>query len=538
MARDLYGELLSRALQRQAPPGHLAAYITPSEANRLRSEGGGVAPDGGQYMANGIPTFQETFSNEDIPESVQDRILANVLAGLEATGRSTEGVTAFGPLFTEDPNSFRTPGFSQNVTANVPQGCEGGSAAGIIGGLSGLSGLDTLSNVVTGKGLAKNLGIDIPGLFISKADGGSGFDITNIPTSLKDNFTDFLPDFVKDQFNIYPSQSASLAQGTGALTEAQGGALAEALGGEGFGAPSVNPDLALNVPTNYLGPAQGIPTAGPQGPFVSEFATSGLPPGTYTVPQTSLSATALTPAQQSMSYSAMSNPSMASAVSAAPTGLLGAAPTAAAELAASSMGGAVGAGELAGISQMASVPYTGMASLAPFAGPALLLGKVLSDISGKESTGSARQRLYPQYKDWILNDPGRFRAEIIHKPGALGPLYEHVYGRDDQGLPKWTEAERDVFRELYEGPDGLKKLAEDGITYQEVTGNLALPSDFQQPQNLTSDDIRALERIEEAKAISTPRVVYDEFGLPEINKQHWSYGPGAAQSAEIACGII
>ena len=28
------------------------------------------------------------------------------------------------------------------------------------------------------------------------------------------------------------------------------------------------------------------------------------------------------------------------------------------------------------------------------------------------------------------------------------------------------------------------------------------------------------------------------FGLPEINKQHWSYGPGAAQSAEIASGII
>ena len=485
MARDLYGELLSRALQRQAPPGHLAAYITPSEANRLRSEGGGVAPDGGQYMANGIPTFQETFSNEDIPESVQDRILANVLAGLEATGRSTEGVTAFGPLFTEDPNSFRTPGFSQNVTANVPQGFEGGSAAGIIPVLSGLSGADTLSKVLTGEGLAKNLGIDIPGLFKSKADGGSGFDITNIPTSLKDNFTDFLPDFVKDQFNIYPSQSASLAQGTGALTEAQGGALAEALGGEGFGAPSVNPDLALNVPTNYLGPAQGIPTAGPQGPFVSAFATS-------------------------------------------------AAPTAAAELAASSMGGAVGAAELAPLANMAPSAY----GMAPFALPAAALSYVLSDISGKESTGSARQRLYPQYKDWILNDPGRFRAEIIHKPGALGPLYEHVYGRDDQGLPKWTEAERDVFRELYEGPDGLKKLAEDGITYQEVTGNLALPSDFQQPQNLTSDDIRALERIEEAKAISTPRVVYDEFGLPEINKQHWSYGPGAAQSAEIASGII
>ena len=478
MARDLYGELLSRALQRQAPPGHLAAYITPSEANRLRSEGGGVAPDGGQYMANGIPTFQETFSNEDIPESVQDRILANVLAGLEATGRSTEGVTAFGPLFTEDPNSFRTPGFSQNVTANVPQGFEGGSAAGIIPVLSGLSGADTLSKVLTGEGLAKNLGIDIPGLFKSKADGGSGFDITNIPTSVKN----WLGDLFGTPTNALPSH------------------LSRDLGASQFSLPDVQADLMeanlykvgdnILLPDYFQGasglpPAQGIPTAGPQGPFVSAFATS-------------------------------------------------AAPTAAAELAASSMGGAVGAAELAPLANMAPSAY----GMAPFALPAAALSYVLSDISGKESTGSARQRLYPQYKDWILNDPGRFRAEIIHKPGALGPLYEHVYGRDDQGLPKWTEAERDVFRELYEGPDGLKKLAEDGITYQEVTGNLALPSDFQQPQNLTSDDIRALERIEEAKAIATPRVVYDEFGLPEINKQHWSYGPGAAQSAEIASGII
>ena len=510
MARDLYGELLSRALQRQAPPGHLAAYITPSEANRLRSEGGGVAPDGGQYMANGIPTFQETFSNEDIPESVQDRILANVLAGLEATGRSTEGVTAFGPLFTEDPNSFRTPGFSQNVTANVPQGFEGGSAAGIIPVLSGLSGADTLSKVLTGEGLAKNLGIDIPGLFKSKADGGSGFDITNIPTSVKN----WLGDLFGTPTNALPSH---LSRDLGA-------------------------SQVLATPTNYLGPAQGIPTAGPYGPLrpapLENITTAQLSPYQGAVDAGTRLANAI-PVQTGTSgmqgIGSITN-TMPKIASYAGSGLAG--PSAAAELAASSMGGAVGAGELAGISQMASVPYTGMASLAPFAGPALLLGKVLSDISGKESTGSARQRLYPQYKDWILNDPGQFRAEIIHHPGALGAFYEHVYGRDDQGLPKWTEAERDVFRELYEGPDGLKKLAEDGITYQEVTGNLALPSDFQQPQNLTSDDIRALERIEEAKAIATPRVVYDEFGLPEINKQHWSYGPGAAQSAEIASGII
>ena len=58
MARDLYGEMLSRALNRGAPPGHFAAYIQPDEAALLRSQGGGVAPGGGQYMANGLPSYQ------------------------------------------------------------------------------------------------------------------------------------------------------------------------------------------------------------------------------------------------------------------------------------------------------------------------------------------------------------------------------------------------------------------------------------------------------------------------------------------------
>lgn len=59
MANDLYGELLARALQRRAPPGHFPAFVTPGEANLLRSYGGGVAPGGGQYMAGGIPAFFE-----------------------------------------------------------------------------------------------------------------------------------------------------------------------------------------------------------------------------------------------------------------------------------------------------------------------------------------------------------------------------------------------------------------------------------------------------------------------------------------------
>ena len=59
MERDLYGEMLSRALNRGAPQGHFAAYITPQEGGVLRDMGGGVAPNGGQLMANGIPSFQE-----------------------------------------------------------------------------------------------------------------------------------------------------------------------------------------------------------------------------------------------------------------------------------------------------------------------------------------------------------------------------------------------------------------------------------------------------------------------------------------------
>ena len=57
MARDLYGEMLGRALSRRAPPGHIPAYITPSEAQQLRARGGGVTPGGGQVMVGGLPAF-------------------------------------------------------------------------------------------------------------------------------------------------------------------------------------------------------------------------------------------------------------------------------------------------------------------------------------------------------------------------------------------------------------------------------------------------------------------------------------------------
>ena len=67
MKRDLYGELLGNALNRGAPPGHFAAYIRPDESNVLRSMGGGVAPDGGQNMYNGMPAYFSGISAVSAP---------------------------------------------------------------------------------------------------------------------------------------------------------------------------------------------------------------------------------------------------------------------------------------------------------------------------------------------------------------------------------------------------------------------------------------------------------------------------------------
>ena len=64
MAKDLFGTMMGRALQRQAPQGHMTAFITQGEADVLRSLGGGVSPNGGQIMRNGIPSFQYAFIDD------------------------------------------------------------------------------------------------------------------------------------------------------------------------------------------------------------------------------------------------------------------------------------------------------------------------------------------------------------------------------------------------------------------------------------------------------------------------------------------
>ena len=100
MARDLYGEMLSRALQRQAPSGHFPAYITPNEAGLLRSRGGGVPPGGGQYMAGGIPAF---FSSADDPGGGAE---GGASAGADMGDPEGTGVGIGDPDAGEDPGGI------------------------------------------------------------------------------------------------------------------------------------------------------------------------------------------------------------------------------------------------------------------------------------------------------------------------------------------------------------------------------------------------------------------------------------------------
>ena len=95
-----------------APPGHFPAYITPDEADLLRSEGGGVASDGGQYMVNGIPAF---FSEAD-----------------PNPGVASDGGSAMG---------FEDFGFMHTAVEEDEAAWEGAVAAGM-SGLEGFTAMD------------------------------------------------------------------------------------------------------------------------------------------------------------------------------------------------------------------------------------------------------------------------------------------------------------------------------------------------------------------------------------------------------------
>jgi hypothetical protein len=79
MAKDLFGTMMGRALQRQAPQGHMTAFITQGEADVLRSLGGGVSPNGGQIMQNGIPSFQNMYSDMARDYGVSEQYIADPL---------------------------------------------------------------------------------------------------------------------------------------------------------------------------------------------------------------------------------------------------------------------------------------------------------------------------------------------------------------------------------------------------------------------------------------------------------------------------
>ena len=109
MKRDLYGELLGNALNRGAPPGHFAAYIRPDESNVLRSMGGGVAPDGGQNMYNGMPAY---------------------FSGISAVSGNGGGGVSFGygdggvsiPSYSVDAPSVNAPSVNFDIQSAVDQG--------------------------------------------------------------------------------------------------------------------------------------------------------------------------------------------------------------------------------------------------------------------------------------------------------------------------------------------------------------------------------------------------------------------------------
>ena len=86
MAKDLFGTMMGRALQRQAPQGHMTAFITQGEADVLRSLGGGVSPNGGQIMRNGIPSFQYNWS----PRAGREQIVREAIGDTDELLRLTD----------------------------------------------------------------------------------------------------------------------------------------------------------------------------------------------------------------------------------------------------------------------------------------------------------------------------------------------------------------------------------------------------------------------------------------------------------------
>ena len=206
------------------------------------------------------------------------------------------------------PGVGTTPGVIGGSTTT------GGSGASTLGGLlsaaSGLGTLNSLSNAFTGKGLLDHAGIDLKSLPnpFSNFLGGDG-PLSSLfgeaaPTALPSNpgLGTFWGDSAASQAfrnanNIYPSYGASTELGTAALTDAQGAAMAEALGGQGFAAPvttPVGPPQLVKAPLEpvyggyELGPlpepmSQGAIDAGKSVAEAITGAETGMPTNPYSV---------------------------------------------------------------------------------------------------------------------------------------------------------------------------------------------------------------------------------------------------------------
>ena len=156
MSRDLYGEVLANVLNRKAPQNHFAAYINPDEAAMLRSQGGGVAPGGGQYMANGLPAFIEDVGaqawggsdlgggswgglgdggsvdaaalaealqdNRSWEQAVQDITVANMANELDPNVGLSQGVNPFGTA--EQRSDLSMPSVDSAAVADMLQALE------------------------------------------------------------------------------------------------------------------------------------------------------------------------------------------------------------------------------------------------------------------------------------------------------------------------------------------------------------------------------------------------------------------------------
>ena len=150
----------SGALSAAAPLGHFPAYITSDEAEMLRAQGGGVTPDGGQYMANGIPVFQsensfsmpgdfddprqegetDTSPTDTGTTSDLSDVVSNYGKSTLASGLLSLGSLAFGPLASVITGPPAVAAFTKGLTDDEnTQATSAAQKAGQVAAKYGLS---------------------------------------------------------------------------------------------------------------------------------------------------------------------------------------------------------------------------------------------------------------------------------------------------------------------------------------------------------------------------------------------------------------